>query len=63
MDTAAPKRVVREATQVPWFRALARLGYVSSGVVHGLIGLIALIVAFGGDAATDQTGALRAIAA
>ncbi|CDK01389.1 conserved membrane hypothetical protein [Microbacterium sp. C448] len=63
MDTAAPKRVVREATQAPWFRALARLGYVSSGVVHGLIGLIALIVAFGGDAATDQTGALRAIAA
>ena len=63
MDTAAPKRVAREATQLPWFRALARLGYVSSGLVHALIGVIALIVVAGGDAATDQTGALRAIAA
>ncbi|WP_396642133.1 DUF1206 domain-containing protein [Microbacterium sp.] len=63
MDTDAPKRVAREATTVPWFRGLARLGYVSSGIVHGLIGAIALIVAFGGDAVSDQTGALRAIAA
>lgn len=63
MDTDAPKRVAREARSVPWFRRLARLGYVSSGIVHALIGMIALIVSFGGDAATDQTGALRAIAA
>lgn len=63
MDSEAPKRVAREATTMPWFRALARLGYVSSGIVHALIGVIALIVALGGDAATDQTGALRAIAA
>ncbi len=63
MDTEAPKRAAREATTMPWFRGLARLGYVSSGIVHALIGVIALIVAFGGDAATDQTGALRAIAA
>ena len=63
MDTDAPKRVAREAQSMPWFRALARLGYVSSGIVHALIGVIALIVALGGDAATDQTGALRAIAA
>ncbi|WP_458041220.1 MULTISPECIES: DUF1206 domain-containing protein [Bacteria] len=62
MDTDAPKRVAREATTVPWFRGLARLGYVSSGIVHGLIGAIALIVARGGDAVSDQTGALRAIA-
>jgi hypothetical protein len=63
MDTEAPKRVAREATSQPWFRGLARLGYVSSGIVHALIGVIALVVALGGDAATDQTGALRAIAA
>lgn len=63
MDTDAPKRVAREAKTMPWLRGLARLGYVSSGLVHALIGIIALIVALGGDAATDQTGALRAIAA
>jgi hypothetical protein len=63
MDTDAPKRVAREATSQPWFRGLARLGYVSSGIVHALIGVIALVVSLGGDAATDQTGALRAIAA
>ena len=44
-------------------RRLARAGYVANGFVHALIGVIVLVVAFGGDAESDQTGAFKAIAA
>ncbi|MET0780851.1 MAG: DUF1206 domain-containing protein [Microbacterium sp.] len=63
MDSAAPKRVAREAEQSIPLRALARGGYAANGVVHILIGVIAVAVAFGGDGATDQSGALMVIAA
>ncbi len=63
MDSAAPKRVAREAEQNAPFRAMARAGYAANGIVHILIGAIALVVAFGGDGATDQSGALMAVAA
>ena len=63
MDSAAPKRVAREAEQSTPLRALARGGYAANGLVHILIGIIALVVAFGGDGATDQSGALMVIAA
>ena len=43
-------------------RWTARAGYAANGIVHILIGVIALVVAFGGDGATDQSGALMAIA-
>ena len=62
MDSAAPKRVAQEAEQNTPFRALARAGYAANGLVHILIGAIALVVAFGGDGVTDQSGALMAIA-
>lgn len=62
MDSAAPKRVARGAEQNTPFRWTARAGYAASGVVHILIGVIALVVAFGGDGETDQAGALMAIA-
>ncbi len=62
MDSAAPKRVAREAEQSAPLRAMARGGYAASGLVHILIGVIALVVAFGGRAAADQSGALMAIA-
>ncbi len=62
MDSAAPKHVAREAEQNAPLRAMARGGYAASGLVHILIGIIALIVAFGGRAAADQSGALMAIA-
>ena len=62
MDSAAPKRVAREVEQNTVFRRTARAGYAASGVVHLLIGVIALVVAFGGDGDTDQSGALMAIA-
>lgn len=63
MDSAAPKRVAREAEQNTPFRALARAGYAASGLVHILIGAIAIAVAWGDKGATDQSGALMAIAA
>ena len=62
MDSAAPKRVAQEAEQSTPFQVLARAGYGASGLVHILIGAIALVVAFGGDGVTDQSGALMAIA-
>jgi hypothetical protein len=62
VDSAAPKRVAREAEQNTPLRALARGGYVANGVVHILIGVIAIVGAAGGDGATDQSGALMAIA-
>jgi len=62
MDTAAPKRLAREAEQSTPFRALARAGYAANGLVHILIGAIALVVAFGGDGSIDQSGALMTIA-
>lgn len=63
MDSAAPKRVAREAERSTPLRGLARGGYAANGVVHILIGVMAIIVAAGGDGATDQSGALMAIAA
>lgn len=62
MDSAAPRRVAREAEQSTPFRWTARAGYAANGVVHVLIGLIAIVVAFGGDGDTDQSGALMLIA-
>jgi hypothetical protein len=43
-------------------RALARGGYAANGLVHCLIGIIALVVAAGGPGEGDQVGAFRAIA-
>lgn len=63
MTASAPRRVAREAERSPALRALARGGYAANGLVHILIGAIALVVAFGGDGASDQSGALMAIAA
>ncbi|GAA3206276.1 DUF1206 domain-containing protein [Microbacterium terregens] len=62
MDSAAPKRVAREAKQSTPFRWTARAGYAANGVVHILIGIIAIVVALGGDGDTDQSGALMLIA-
>lgn len=47
----------------PVFENIARGGFVMSGLVHVLIGVIALRVALGGSSQdADQSGALRAIA-
>ncbi len=62
VDSRAPKRAARDAERSTLFRWTARAGYIANGVVHVLIGAIALAVAFGGKGETDQAGALEVIA-
>src|SRR6185312_4163394 len=51
---------VARSKQLEW---LARAGLVARGVVYGLIGILAIKVAFGsGGETTDQRGALQTIA-
>lgn len=59
-DTA--RSAARQVESSPLVRALARGGYAASGVVHVLIGLLVLTLAFGGSGEADHSGALRAIA-
>lgn len=45
-----------------WIERLARFGFVSKGVVYGIIGLLAAQAAFGtGGKTTDATGALQTL--
>ncbi|MGW4328877.1 DUF1206 domain-containing protein [Nocardia sp. NPDC004573] len=44
------------------FAGLARAGYVMSGLVHLLIGYIAIRLAFGGGGSADQSGAMAELA-
>ena len=62
MTQAGPKRAAREIAHHPAARLGARAGYAANGIVHALIGAIALGIAFGGTGEGDQTGALKAIA-
>lgn len=62
MSAPRVKRAARDAESNAAFEAAARGGYVASGIVHVLIGVIVLVVAFGGDAEGDQAGALKAVA-
>lgn len=60
---AAAKAAAREAKSSAAFEVLARAGYVANGIVHILIGVIVLVLAFGGEAEGDQAGAMKALAA
>lgn len=60
--TASARRAARSVESSPLVRGLARGGYAASGVVHVLIGILVLTLAFGGSGEADQSGALRAIA-
>jgi hypothetical protein len=62
MSTEPVKKAVRGAVQSRPLRFLARLGFAVSGLVHGLIGLLAIGVAFGGSGEADQGGAMSQIA-
>ncbi|MBB6474031.1 DUF1206 domain-containing protein [Sphaerisporangium rubeum] len=53
----------RRAADHPTFEKLARFGMVCRGVLYGLIGLLALRIAFGGGGEeADKTGAVRTVA-
>jgi hypothetical protein len=63
-DTKAEvKHVARKAESSRAFRGAARAGFAANGLVHVLIGVIVLAVAFGGKGETDQAGAFKALAA
>ncbi|MDY0909168.1 DUF1206 domain-containing protein [Microbacterium sp. CFBP9034] len=62
MSAPRAKSAAREAEASTAFETLARAGYVANGLVHILVGVIVLIVAFGGSGESDQAGALKAVA-
>lgn len=56
------KKVVSKPTTSPLMETLMRLGYVVRGVVYGVIGLLALLLATGrGGALTDTQGAIAVV--
>jgi Domain of Unknown Function (DUF1206) len=62
VDTLVAKG--ERAGKSPWVERFGRAGLVAKGVLYGVIGLLALQVAFGADEEkADKEGALRAIAA
>jgi hypothetical protein len=56
------KSAARSAEEHPALRVLARGGYLASGIVHVIVGALALAVAWTGRGESDQAGALTAIA-
>ncbi|MCC2029664.1 DUF1206 domain-containing protein [Microbacterium sp. YMB-B2] len=58
---ASAASTVRAAQDSTAFRVLARIGYVVLGLLHLLIGIIAISIATGGGGKADQGGALAQI--
>jgi len=58
---SAPRGAARKAQDSSAFRVLARAGYVVLGVIHLLIGAIAISIAQGGGGQADQSGAIEQI--
>ncbi|MGZ0711924.1 DUF1206 domain-containing protein (plasmid) [Coraliomargarita sp. W4R53] len=54
-----PKNAAAKAENSKIFRTLARVGYVVLGIVHIVIGVIAISVATGGGGEADQGGAME----
>lgn len=57
------KDLARDAKSSTTLHVLARSGYAALGLVHLILGIIILVIAFGGEADSDQSGAFEAIAA
>lgn len=63
MTTDAADKVARTAQNSKPLQILARSGYAVNGVLHGLIGILAITIALGAAAGSaDQTGALQELA-
>ena len=62
MMTGPLKKAVRETWRSRPAQFLARAGFATNGLVHALIGLLAIGVALGAGGRADQGGALRQIA-
>ncbi|MGA7148706.1 MAG: DUF1206 domain-containing protein [Microbacterium sp.] len=63
MSAPAAKAAARGVESSTIFELFARAGYVANGIVHLLLGVIVLVIAFGGDGEGDQAGAYKALAA
>lgn len=59
--TGTLKSAARSAETKPLLRVLARGGYFASGLVHLLVGALAILVAWRGRGESDQAGALAAV--
>ncbi len=57
-----PRSAARAAQDSTVFRTIARIGYVVLGILHIVIGVIAISVATGGGGEADQGGAMEEIA-
>jgi Domain of Unknown Function (DUF1206) len=63
MDGTAAKSTVRRAANSDYLDKLARVGFVVYGIIHFVIGVIALQLAWGsGGGQADQSGAMAALA-
>jgi hypothetical protein len=62
MTTASGKAAANAAQQSTILRTLARIGYVVLGIVHIIIGAIAISVAQGTGGEADQGGAMQQVA-
>ncbi|MEL4320505.1 DUF1206 domain-containing protein [Leifsonia sp. YIM 134122] len=60
--TSTAKNAARSAKDNSALQALARLGYVVNGILHLIIGVIAIGVAVGSGGEADQSGALQQVA-
>jgi hypothetical protein len=60
-SSATPTRAAQTAQESTIFRILARVGYVVLGILHILIGLIAISITAGGGGDADQGGAMAQI--
>lgn len=56
------KRVARTVESSSVFEKAARAGFAAAGVIHLLVGVLALVIVFGGKTDSSQSGALKAIA-
>ncbi|NYJ31506.1 DUF1206 domain-containing protein [Galbitalea soli] len=65
MSTASAKRVARKTKNSTPLQLLARTGFAVNGLLHILIGLVAITIALhqSNDKSADQTGALSELAA
>ncbi|MCX7522801.1 DUF1206 domain-containing protein [Microbacterium sp. STN6] len=61
-DRERLEAVARRVNSSLFLRILARTGLVANGIVHVIVGVIAITVAYGLKAQADQSGALEAIA-
>ncbi len=56
------KDKAEDVADSPWTEGLARAGLAAKGVTYGIVGVLALKVAFAGGKLEDRPGALQAIA-